>query len=114
MLAGMTIYSVHPGNAGLTSPQARIAAGEPSGPMVPSVYARALATADRACCCSASPAVLAIMPPAASRPHRTELLFCMHHYRAASPGLAAAGALVIDATGEIIAQPAAPRMAAEC
>jgi hypothetical protein len=52
--------------------------------------------ADHACCCSARPAVIAVMPPAAGRDHATELLLCGHHYRVSNKALAAAGAVVLD------------------
>jgi hypothetical protein len=55
------------------------------------VSLRALRTADRACCCPAKPAVMALMTAAPHRPHQIELLFCAHHYRSARIGLAAAG-----------------------
>jgi hypothetical protein len=64
---------------------------------------RAFRAADRACCCSARPAVLAVMPPTPGREHPTELLFCGHHYRESRSGLAAAGAAVFDAQGVQIA-----------
>ena len=71
----------------------------PDDALVASAYRRILVQADRACCCSAKPSVLAIMPPSPSRPHRTELLLCMHHYRASSRGLSSAHALIIGADG---------------
>lgn len=43
--------------------------------------------------------MLAIMPASPSRSHRTELLFCMHHYLASRLGLCAAGALIIGSDG---------------
>jgi hypothetical protein len=52
------------------------------------------ALADRACCCSARAMVRVIMPPTPTRPHRTDLLLCGHHYRASRQALAAAGAAV--------------------
>jgi len=55
--------------------------------------------AGRACCCSAKPAVIAVMPPVKGRRHSTELLLCGHHYRASKQALAAAGATVWDMTG---------------
>jgi hypothetical protein len=38
--------------------------------------------------------VQVVMPPSPARPHRTELLLCGHHYRAARGTLAAAAAAV--------------------
>jgi hypothetical protein len=60
---------------------------------------RAVRRANRACCCSARPVVVALMPPVPGRQHRTELLLCGHHYRACKRALAAAGAIVVDMTG---------------
>ena len=59
-----------------------------------------LVHADRACCCSAKPAVVAIMPRSCARPAPIGLLFCMHHFREARDGLAAAGAVVLDRDGK--------------
>jgi hypothetical protein len=70
---------------------------------VPAASWRAFRAADRACCCSARPAVLAVMPPAPGRDHPTELLFCGHHYRESRSALAAAGAAVFDGQGVQIA-----------
>ena len=53
-----------------------------------------LAAAGRACCCPATPLVVAVIPPAAGRPHPTDLLLCGHHYRACRNALHAAGAAV--------------------
>ncbi len=53
-----------------------------------------LAAADRACCCPARPLVVAVIPPAAGRPHPTDLLLCGHHCRACRNALQAAGAVV--------------------
>jgi hypothetical protein len=43
---------------------------------------------------------MAVMPPAPGREHPTELLFCGHHFRAAGPALAAAGAIVTAAASD--------------
>jgi len=56
-----------------------------------------LRSADRARCCPARPLVIAVMPPASSQPHPTELLLCRHHYRAHMVALAMAGAAVYEA-----------------
>jgi hypothetical protein len=58
--------------------------------------------ADRACCCTAKPVVIALMPATADRPHETDLLLCGHHYRVSRRALAAAGAVVAE-----IGEPAA-------
>lgn len=60
---------------------------------------RAVRRAEHACCCSARPAIVAVMPPGPGRAHRTELLLCGHHYRASRVALAGAGATVVDMTG---------------
>ncbi len=62
----------------------------------------ALRTAGRSCCCPARPAVIAIMPPAPGREHRTELLLCMHHFRVSRDALRAAGAVAVDLDRKII------------
>jgi hypothetical protein len=55
--------------------------------------------AGHACCCPAWPAVRAVMPATASRPHETDLLLCAHHYRIARQALDAAGAVVVELPG---------------
>jgi hypothetical protein len=55
-----------------------------------------LVTADRACCCPARPVVIALIPPAAGRPHSTDVLLCGHHYKACAGALEAIGAAVLD------------------
>lgn len=72
---------------------------ETAPPNVLLVNWRAVRHASRACCCTARPLVVALMPPVPGRPHRTELLLCGHHYRASRPALAAADAVVVDMTG---------------
>ena len=67
----------------------------------------ALRTAGRACCCTARPAVIALIPPATGRGHRTELLLCMHHFRVSRQALRAGGASVVDLDRNIVA-PDAP------
>jgi hypothetical protein len=83
------------------SPTARPgSAPEPAAPPeVLLINWRAVRRADHACCCSAGPAVVAVMPPGRGRAHRTELLLCGHHYRASRVALAAAAATVVDMTG---------------
>jgi len=60
---------------------------------------RAVRLAGRACCCSARPAVVAVLEPADGRPDAVDLLLCLHHYRASRTGLAAAGASILDMDG---------------
>jgi hypothetical protein len=43
--------------------------------------------------------VIVLMPPAADRPHRTDLLLCGHHYLMSRQALAAAKATVLDLNG---------------
>jgi hypothetical protein len=54
---------------------------------------------ERACCCSASPVVVAVITPAKGRREPTDLLLCGHHYRASKSALEAAGATVLDLRG---------------
>jgi hypothetical protein len=72
------------------------------GPQPPGAHAidwHSARLAARACCCSAKPAVIAVMPASASRPHPTDLLLCAHHYRASRHALDLAGARVLDLDG---------------
>jgi hypothetical protein len=75
----------------------------PDHETIPHPHIRLLRTADRACCCSARPSVVAVLPAAPGREHLTELLFCSHHYRECRPELADAGAIVFDAHGKELA-----------
>ena len=59
-------------------------------------------TTERACCCPAGPAVIALIPPGPGRVHRTELLLCMHHFRVSRQALLAAGASVVDLDRRIV------------
>jgi hypothetical protein len=98
-------YSQHPSNTSkLSSAPGPSTIAETRTPTVSSSYTRTLRRAQRACCCTAMPAVLALLPASARRPHRTDLLLCMHHYRAARRSLARAGATVIDGTGAVLAE----------
>ena len=63
------------------------------------IAARQAAMPGPACCCPAKPVVRVIMPPTATRPHRTELLLCGHHYRVSRQALAAANATVAELPG---------------
>ena len=64
-------------------------------------------SASRSCCCPAAPAVVAVLPPGGRRRHRTEILLCMHHFRASRAALAVAGAAVYRLDGEPVAATAA-------
>jgi hypothetical protein len=90
---------LHPSYAGRVSEPTERTSAEPSAP---GLDLRALRLAGRSCCCTARPAVVVLMPPSAGRPHATDLLMCMHHYMASRERLAAAGATVADATGQIL------------
>jgi hypothetical protein len=54
--------------------------------------------ADRSCC-PARQVVRAIMPPTQTRPRKTDLLPCGHHYRVSRGSLAAAHAAVREIPG---------------
>jgi hypothetical protein len=58
--------------------------------------------ANQACCCSARPAVIVVMPPSMSRSHPTDLLLCGHHYRESEHALAKAGAAVFSLSGAAV------------
>jgi hypothetical protein len=64
---------------------------------------RVIIRASRACCCTAKPSVIVIMPSTSARPHQTDLLLCWHHYRAGRHSLAAAGATALGADGNPVA-----------
>lgn len=76
---------------------------EPITPVRTPIDWRALRFADRACCCGARPAVVAIIPPGPGRSHPTDLLLCGHHYRAGQMALAIAGAAVFTVAGASVA-----------
>jgi hypothetical protein len=97
----MTAKFLHP--SGTAPETARLEAipdeREPQPLGIHGIDWRSARLAGRACCCSALPAVIAIMPPAAGRPHSTDLLLCAHHYRASRVALQGAGATVVDLVG---------------
>jgi hypothetical protein len=64
------------------------------------IHGHVLRTAERACCCSARPVVVAVMPPSPDRDHPTDLTLCAHHYRAAREALAACGVTVFGQDGQ--------------
>ncbi len=95
----MSLRFVHPRDADqIGAQQASIADGWQSTPTP--VDVQAIIRAERACCCTARPSVLVIMPPTPGRPYHTDLLLCWHHYRASLRSLAAAGATVLGGDGE--------------
>jgi len=53
-----------------------------------------LRVADRACCCPAMPAIVALLPPCPGRSEPVEIFLCGHHGRASRKGLAAAAARI--------------------
>jgi hypothetical protein len=89
-------------------PVPRTPADLPSRPPGTGIDWRALRLAASSCCCPAGPAVVAVMPPGRGRAHETDLLLCMHHYRASQHALAAAGATVLDIRGQLI-RPGTPK-----
>jgi hypothetical protein len=64
-----------------------------SAPQGPVDWASVFVGAERACCCSARPAVVAVFPARPGRSHPVDLLLCGHHYRECRAGLEAAGAV---------------------
>ena len=56
---------------------------------------------ERACCCSARPMMIAMIPPGEGRPASVDLWLCGHHYRKSQKALTAAGAEVAAAPGSI-------------
>jgi hypothetical protein len=54
---------------------------------------------DRSCCCPARPVVRVIMPPTQTRPWKTDLLLCGHHYRVSRGSLAPATPLCARSPG---------------
>ncbi|XVQ09668.1 DUF7455 domain-containing protein [Spirillospora sp. CA-255316] len=64
------------------------------------LWSNAIAKAERSCCCTAGPAVAAVLAPAEGRP--AELLFCRHHFIASRAALEAAHATVYDAQGRLV------------
>jgi hypothetical protein len=59
-----------------------------------------LRLAERACCCSARPSVVAIVPPASDRLAPSDLLLCRHHYRTSERALIDAAIPVVNSEGE--------------
>lgn len=71
-------------------------------PEAPPVYKTARRYTHRACCCPASPAVMAIVPAGGGRPEPTDLLLCGHHYRASRIALAEWCATITDMRGYLL------------
>ena len=79
------------------------AADQPGASFTSVVDPRVIIRADRGCCCTAKPSVVAIMPPTSGRQHQTDLLLCWHHYRVSRRTLAEAGAIVLADDGTTVA-----------
>ena len=96
----MTMSSQHPSYLGQASraaarlPQQAVAAAEPAA-----VYRPARRHCQRACCCPAMPAVIAVIPAQDQRRAPADLLLCGHHYRVSRSALTAAGATILDLHG---------------
>jgi len=103
----------HPGLTGRNAAQAnRPRAQTEPQPATDPVDWRSVRQAEHACCCLARPAVIAVMPATAIRPHATDLLLCGHHYRMCGRGLSAAGATILDMTGSPVTDGAWPSVCA--
>ncbi len=61
-----------------------------------------LQTREPACCCTARPVVVAVLPSTGASADPVELLMCGHHARVSWPALKEAGAFVFDATGRLL------------
>ena len=95
----MTPHFEHPSYLGRLS-QAQSTPAQPSGVAEPSAqYQGKSRYCERACCCSAQPAVIVMLPPTDGRPHATDLLLCGHHCRQSRTALLAQGATFLDLDG---------------
>lgn len=102
----MTSRFQHPSYTGeVAEPERHIATDAPPKSARPGLDLSILARAERSCCCPARPAVVVMMPPSAGRAHATDLLLCMHHYRASEQALARAGATAADESGRVLLAP---------
>jgi hypothetical protein len=88
----------HPSYFGRLRREAEQTATAPA-PEGAAVYRPARRHSERACCCSARPAVVAVIPRGGDRLAPTELLLCGHHYRQSRRALAAKSAIVADLDG---------------
>jgi hypothetical protein len=97
----MTARFLHPSGTapGTAQAEALPSEDELQPPTVHGIDWRGARLAGRACCCSAKPTIIAVMPSTASRPHSTDLLLCAHHYRASRHALETADATVVDLAG---------------
>jgi hypothetical protein len=88
----------HPSYLGRLQRQAEQAATAPPREAA-AVYRPARRYCERACCCDARPAVVAVIRPAGDRSAPTDLLLCGHHYRQSRRALARERAVVLDLDG---------------
>jgi hypothetical protein len=102
--------SQHPSYHGRARRKASQARVEPPAqePEPVAVFTPAARHCDRACCCAALPAVIAVLPPSAGRSNATDLLLCGHHYRASVTALAAREATILDLGGHLLTTGAWP------
>jgi hypothetical protein len=92
----------HPSYFGRVGSQPAVQAPRaPFTEAIPDARVAVLATANRSCCCVAKPAVIALIPVSTGR-RQTDLLLCMHHYRASREQLTRSGARVLDASGAVM------------
>ncbi len=100
----MSANFLHPSVARRNTAQAEVPQADTwsAPPGTPAIDWRAARLAGHACCCSARPVVIAVMPASASRPYPTDLLLCGHHYRASRHALHLAGATVVDVGGRAV------------
>lgn len=70
----------------------------PAPPRVPDL-------ADRACCCPAKPAVVAVLPINGHDRQAVDIHLCLHHYRLSSTALTEADAVVFDGSGMPVEDP---------
>jgi hypothetical protein len=99
----MSAIHEHPSYGGrIGPPPAQLARVAPIIESIPDPGLTALARADRSCCCTAMPAVMAFMPSASCQRRQAGLLLCMHHYRASRQRLMACGAMIVDGSGALL------------
>lgn len=89
----------HPSFQGRLDRPEPTSAKQAVSPSPGAVYTPAKRYAARACCCTAKPAIIAVIPPAKGRTDPTDLLLCGHHYRMSRAALAAIGATILDIRG---------------
>jgi len=80
--------------------------------MTSSAYRPISRYCERACCCAAKPAVVAIIPPGAGRNAPADLLLCGHHYRKSRAALVACSAILLDMNGCVLPSGAWPELPA--